>query len=156
MSKFACKSKPSSARHIDQKRSKDKRHYLATSLKAFSAFSARSRSTSTSLRSILIYSIAISTVLALLFPAAAAAAAAAAAVVVEGALCGSSPPLPPLLGSLAFEVPLGFGVVGLRIPAGGSRASISLRALLIRFLRPCSAILWDVRFDVRLVERASG
>jgi hypothetical protein len=49
------------------------RDYFSTSFRAFSALSARSRSTSTSLRSNLMYSIAISTVLALLFPAAAAA-----------------------------------------------------------------------------------
>ena len=38
----------------------------------------------------------------------------------------------------------------------GNNAAISCSALLMRFLRPCSAILWDVRFDVKFVERASG
>ena len=39
---------------------------------------------------------------------------------------------------------------------GGRSDAISWRAVLIRFLRPCSAILCEVRLDVRLVESASG
>lgn len=39
---------------------------------------------------------------------------------------------------------------------GGRSDAISWRAVLIRFLRPCSAILCEVRLDVRFVERASG
>lgn len=39
---------------------------------------------------------------------------------------------------------------------GGRSDAISWRAVLIRFLLPCSAILCDVRLDVRLVESASG
>lgn len=38
----------------------------------------------------------------------------------------------------------------------GKRAAISCSALLIRLRRPCSAILCEVRLEVRLVERASG
>jgi hypothetical protein len=38
----------------------------------------------------------------------------------------------------------------------GRRACISCRAMLMRLRRPCSAILWEVRFEVRLVEREVG
>lgn len=38
----------------------------------------------------------------------------------------------------------------------GKRAAISCSALLILLRRPCSAILCEVRLEVRLVERASG
>lgn len=39
---------------------------------------------------------------------------------------------------------------------GGRREAISWRAVFMRFLRPCSAILCEVRFEVKLVESASG
>ena len=39
---------------------------------------------------------------------------------------------------------------------GGRRLAISWRAVLMRLRRPCSAILWDVRLEVRFVERVSG
>lgn len=38
----------------------------------------------------------------------------------------------------------------------GRSDCISFNASLIRFLRPCSATLWDVRFDVSPVDRDSG
>lgn len=66
----------------------------------------------------------------------------------EAAPGPESPGLPDP--SLHFVVPLGLGV------EGGSRAAISCNAVLIRFLRPCSAILCDVRLEVRFVDKASG
>lgn len=38
----------------------------------------------------------------------------------------------------------------------GSRACISCSAVLMRFRRPCSAILCEVRFEVRFVESDVG
>ena len=38
----------------------------------------------------------------------------------------------------------------------GSNAAISWSAVLMRFRRPCSAILWDVRLLVRFSDKASG
>lgn len=38
----------------------------------------------------------------------------------------------------------------------GRRACISCSAVLMRFRRPCSAILCEVRFDVRFVESDVG
>lgn len=38
----------------------------------------------------------------------------------------------------------------------GSSDCISFSASFIRFLRPCSATLWEVRFDVKPVDRDSG
>ena len=39
---------------------------------------------------------------------------------------------------------------------GGNKAAISCNAVLMRFRRPCSASLCEVRLEVRFVERFSG
>jgi hypothetical protein len=102
----------------------------------------------------LMYSIACSTVLALLLDAL------------------TPPPVLPVLSFLTLPLPSGpaadpsflpsFGLAlslarmdGLRISCG-NRAAISCRAVLIRFRRPCSAILWLVRLLVKFSDKASG
>lgn len=87
------------------------------------------------------YSIAISTVLALLLLCWAAVPDAMLLVV------PLLPPLPLASAPLLESRPL---------LVEGKSAAISKRALLMRLRRPCSAILCEVRFDVRFVERASG
>lgn len=79
------------------------------------------------------YSIAISTVLALLL------------------LCCAAVPVITM-----FAEPPDWLLEPFVAGGGGRSDAISWRAVLIRFLRPCSAILCEVRLDVRLVERASG
>jgi len=98
------------------------------------SFSLTSRSCSSIFFcNVLIYSIALSTV------------AAFELLCCWAVLPPALPPLPSgLLASLA-------GICG-----DGSSDCISCNAVLMRFRRPCSAILCDVRFEVRLVESDVG
>lgn len=113
--------------------------FAALSSSFFSVASSLPLASERSLCSSLMYSIAISTVLALLFDAA------------WPAVCAPAPP--PDSAPLPADVSLSLPPFA---TAAGSRLAISCRALLMRLRRPCSAILCEVRFELMLVESASG
>lgn len=119
---------------------------LPPSPSLFSASSNRPFTSFSSVCKLLIYSIAISTVLALLL----LCCAAVPVMILPTPVPPVAPLLPASTGPATPPIPLGWGV------DEGSKEAISCRALLMRLRRPCSAILWEVRFDVRFVERASG
>ena len=117
------------------------------------------------------YSIADSTVAAFEFAAFASAAAEAAlevAVAVESGIRGESLIAAGALLSdavdeedEAWQLTIGVPIVETEPERAltwgeGRRACISFRASLMRFRRPCSAILCEVRLEERPLERESG